>query len=130
MSAFVLLCEYCEPKFELPFSQVNGRLTLGENIADNGGLRESLRAYRRFRERNGPEPTLPGLEAFSDEQLLFLSFANVSESGFSFYCETDLIHTVVHPFGNDLFTLPQHSSQFLVMSTLRHFGVRIKYVKN
>lgn len=94
MSAFVLLCEYCEPKSELRFSQVNGRLTLGENIADNGGLRESLRAYRRFRERNGPEPTLPGLEAFSDEQLLFLSFANVSESGFSLYCETDLNHPV------------------------------------
>lgn len=83
-----------KPKFELPFSQVNGRLTLGENIADNGGLRESLRAYRRFRERNGPEPTLPGFEAFSDEQLFFLSFANVSESGFTLYCETDLNHPV------------------------------------
>jgi predicted metalloendopeptidase len=75
-----------------PFAQVNGRLTLGENIADNGGLRESLRAYRRFRERNGPEPTLPGFEDYSDEKLFFLSFANVSETGFAFYCETDLHH--------------------------------------
>jgi len=66
------------PIFRLSFTQVNGRLTLGENIADNGGLRESLRAYRRYRERNGPEALLPGLEAFSDEQLFFLSFAHVS----------------------------------------------------
>lgn len=66
--------------FRLSCAQVNGRLTLGENIADNGGLRESLRAYQRFRERNGPEPKMPGLEAFSDEQLFFLSFANVSET--------------------------------------------------
>jgi len=62
----------------LSFTQVNGRLTLGENIADNGGLRESLRAYRRYRQRNGPEALLPGLEAFSEEQLFFLSFGHVS----------------------------------------------------
>ena len=69
---------YQKPIFRLSFTQVNGRLTLGENIADNGGLRESLRAYRRYRQRNGPEALLPGLEAFSEEQLFFLSFAHVS----------------------------------------------------
>jgi hypothetical protein len=67
-----------KPIIRLSFTQVNGRLTLGENIADNGGLRESLRAYRRYRQRNGPEALLPGLEAFSEEQLFFLSFAHVS----------------------------------------------------
>jgi predicted metalloendopeptidase len=66
------------PIFRLSLTQVNGRLTLGENIADNGGLVESFSAYRRYRERNGPEGLLPGLEAFSEEQLFFLSFANVS----------------------------------------------------
>jgi hypothetical protein len=64
--------------FRLSFTQVNGRLTLGENIADNGGILESLRAYRKYRQRHGPEALLPGLEAFSEEQLFFLSFANVS----------------------------------------------------
>jgi predicted metalloendopeptidase len=67
-----------KPIFRLSFTQVNGRMTLGENIADNGGLRESLGAYRRYRQRNGPEALLPGLEAFSEEQLFFLSFAHVS----------------------------------------------------
>jgi predicted metalloendopeptidase len=64
--------------FQLSLTQVNGRLTLGENIADNGGLLESFRAYRRYRQRNGPEALPPGLEAFSEEQLFFLSVAHVS----------------------------------------------------
>ncbi|XP_063235515.1 endothelin-converting enzyme homolog isoform X2 [Bacillus rossius redtenbacheri] len=58
-------------------ASVDGKRTLGENIADNGGLREAFIAYSLFRERNGPEPRLPGLEKFSHEQLFFLSFANV-----------------------------------------------------
>ncbi|XP_029721735.2 endothelin-converting enzyme 1 [Aedes albopictus] len=60
---------------------INGTLTLGENIADNGGLREAFRAYRAYVKRNGPEPVLPGFENFSHEQLLFISFGNQ-------YCES------------------------------------------
>ncbi|KAJ4447085.1 hypothetical protein ANN_09074 [Periplaneta americana] len=56
---------------------INGRATLGENIADNGGLRESIRAYRNYVNRNGKEQKLPGLEHLSHEQLLYLSFANI-----------------------------------------------------
>ncbi|XP_055609974.1 endothelin-converting enzyme 1-like [Uranotaenia lowii] len=55
---------------------IDGTLTLGENIADNAGLREAFRAYRRFLKENGPEPLLTGMEDFSHEQLFFLSFAN------------------------------------------------------
>jgi len=55
---------------------VNGRLTLGENIADNGGARASFRAYQAWVSANGKEPQLPGLDA-SPEQLFFLSFAQV-----------------------------------------------------
>ncbi|XP_058817652.1 uncharacterized protein LOC131680955 [Topomyia yanbarensis] len=57
-------------------SYVNGSLTLGENIADNGGLREAFWAYRSFAKEHGPEPTLPGFEDFTHEQLLFISFGN------------------------------------------------------
>lgn len=58
--------------------QVNGINTQGENIADNGGLREALRAYRKFQDRYSGEQLLPGLTQFSPEQLFFLGFAHVS----------------------------------------------------
>nr|XP_024216416.1 neprilysin [Halyomorpha halys] len=58
-------------------NKVNGTLTLAENIADNGGVREALHAYRYYVKRNGEEPYLPGLEHYTHEQLFFLAFANV-----------------------------------------------------
>ena len=62
--------------------QLNGELTLGENIADNGGLVQAFGAYRAWVKRtlgNGKEEKrLPGpLAALSPNQLFFLSFANV-----------------------------------------------------
>ncbi|XP_054275667.1 endothelin-converting enzyme homolog [Macrosteles quadrilineatus] len=57
--------------------KVNGTLTLAENIADNGGIREAIQGYRLYTARNGQEPYLPGLQHYSHEQLLFLAFANV-----------------------------------------------------
>ncbi|XP_077300834.1 endothelin-converting enzyme homolog [Arctopsyche grandis] len=53
---------------------VNGNLTLGENIADNGGLRSSLRAYWMEKEN---VKKLPGLPAFNGDQLFFLSYGNL-----------------------------------------------------
>ena len=55
---------------------MNGSFTQGENIADNGGLREAYRAYQNYVALHGREPKLPGLEKYSSEQLFFLSFAN------------------------------------------------------
>lgn len=57
--------------------QLNGKNTQGENIADNGGIRETYRAYLRSVESEGAEPRLPGLQQFSPEQLLFVSYAQV-----------------------------------------------------
>ncbi|KAL2863627.1 M13 family metallopeptidase [Aspergillus lucknowensis] len=54
---------------------VNGRLTLGENIADAGGLAAAYHAWKK-RDEAHPDPQLPGLSAFSKEQLFFMSFAN------------------------------------------------------
>lgn len=69
--------------------QIDGKLTLGENIADNGGLREAYHAYKLYVESNGKEQLLPGLEQFSHEQLLFISFGNVRNfvSMKNFFCE-------------------------------------------
>ncbi|KAG8222297.1 hypothetical protein J437_LFUL001839 [Ladona fulva] len=60
-------------------ANVNGKRTLGENIADNGGMHESIRAFRRFKEKRSDykDIRLPGLEQFSQEHLMFLSFANL-----------------------------------------------------
>jgi hypothetical protein len=58
--------------------QVNGINTQGENIADNGGLREALQAYRKFQDRYSGEQLLPGLTQYTPEQLFFLGFAHVS----------------------------------------------------
>ncbi|KAK1834048.1 hypothetical protein QBC39DRAFT_278180 [Podospora conica] len=54
---------------------VNGRLTLGENIADAGGLSAAFQAWRR-RASVAPNQDLPGLEHFTQDQLFFVSYSN------------------------------------------------------
>ncbi|EYE94245.1 M13 family metallopeptidase [Aspergillus ruber CBS 135680] len=54
---------------------VNGRLTLGENIADAGGLGAAFHAWKK-RDESKPDSLLPGLSTFSKEQLFFISYAN------------------------------------------------------
>jgi endothelin-converting enzyme len=54
---------------------VNGKLTLGENIADAGGLHAAFSAWQR-REAEKPSDALPGLQDFTSEQLFFISYGN------------------------------------------------------
>ncbi|CRK91555.1 CLUMA_CG005212, isoform A [Clunio marinus] len=73
---------------------INGETTLGENIADNGGVREAYYAYNYYVQSVGKEQKLPGtkkyscdmicftgFESYSHEQMFFISYGNL-------WCET------------------------------------------
>ena len=57
----------------LPGLYANGRLTLGENIADHGGLQVAYTAFQKA--TAGKE--LPVVDGFTPEQRFFLAYANV-----------------------------------------------------
>ncbi|XP_037295132.1 endothelin-converting enzyme homolog isoform X3 [Manduca sexta] len=56
--------------------RLNGKQTLGENIADNGGLKASFHAYVNYSKTAKTNYTLPGLK-YNHRQLFFISFAQV-----------------------------------------------------
>ena len=77
-------------------AHLNGENTQGENIADNGGIHESFRAYQHSVESQGAEPALPGLTQFTPEQMFFISNAQVFMS---------LFHTTVHSLSVNIYPI-------------------------
>jgi putative endopeptidase len=57
----------------LPGVHLDGALTLGENLADLGGVRTAHAAYRAWTQEHGDEPRL--LADLSGDQLFFVGFA-------------------------------------------------------
>ena len=57
----------------LPDLNANGALTIGENLADHGGLEVSFKAYKNAT-KNNPLPTIDGLTA---DQRFFIAYAGV-----------------------------------------------------
>jgi len=58
----------------LPSVKLNGNLTLGENVADNGGVRIAYYALMELLARKGPPAAIDG---FTPEQRFFISYAQV-----------------------------------------------------
>ncbi|TMS35769.1 hypothetical protein L596_003092 [Steinernema carpocapsae] len=56
--------------------RINGRSTKGENIADNGGLKQAYRAYKKYESHHPTPPQLPGVNLTHD-QLFFLNYAQI-----------------------------------------------------
>ncbi|CAH1963552.1 unnamed protein product [Acanthoscelides obtectus] len=61
--------------------KVKGKATLAENLADNGGIHQAYSAYKSHSKKYGVEPTLPGFEDFTNDQLFFLAYGSI-------WCET------------------------------------------
>lgn len=71
-----IINQYSNFKAEQINMKLNGSQTQGENIADNGGIKESFRAYQKWVKDNGKESLLPGLP-YNQNQLFFINYAQV-----------------------------------------------------
>ena len=56
----------------IPGVHIKGKLTLGENLADLGGLETAYDAYRRYVARHGEPPVING---YTGDQRFFIAFA-------------------------------------------------------
>jgi putative endopeptidase len=61
-------------KYEaVPKVKLDGKLTAGENIADNGGVKLAYLAYLAWKAQQKPAPQ-PVVDGFTDDQLYFLGY--------------------------------------------------------
>ncbi|XP_074222969.1 endothelin-converting enzyme 2 isoform X2 [Camelus bactrianus] len=66
-------------QYQVNGEKLNGRQTLGENIADNGGLKAAYNAYKAWLRKHGEEQQLPAV-GLTNHQLFFVGFAQVLPS--------------------------------------------------
>jgi len=84
-------------KCEVQGHKLSGRKTLGENTADNGGLKLAYKAYQKWLANKDHDTTLPNL-GLSSGQLFFLSFAQIwCEKATPNYALSDLDTNVHSP---------------------------------
>ncbi|XP_032027679.1 endothelin-converting enzyme 2 isoform X4 [Hylobates moloch] len=104
-------------QYQVNGERLNGRQTLGENIADNGGLKAAYNAYKAWLRKHGEEQQLPGV-GLTNHQLFFVGFAQV-------WCSV----RTPESSHEGLVTDPHSPARFRVLGTLsnsrdflRHFG--------
>ena len=61
----------------LPGLFANGQYTLGENIADQGGLRVSMTAFLDSQKKKGVDVTKTKIDGFDPIQVFYLNYANL-----------------------------------------------------
>ncbi len=93
---------------------INGRLTLGENLADLGGLTMAYAAYQKSLEGN-PKPA--NIDGFTPEQRFFLGYAQVWANKSTAEAERQQVLTDPHSnaryrVDGPLSNLPQFASAF------------------
>ncbi|WP_417498414.1 M13 family metallopeptidase [Maricaulis sp.] len=89
---------------------VNGRLTLGENIGDIGGLSMAYRAYHMYLDEHGGEA--PVIDGFTGDQRFFMAWAQVWRR---LYTEDSLV--------SRLTTDPHSPSQYRTNGVVRNMDV-------
>ena len=61
----------------LPGLMANGEYTLGENIADQGGLRVAMTAFLNSQKQKGVDVASARIDGFTPEQVFYLNYANL-----------------------------------------------------
>ncbi|RWS12030.1 endothelin-converting enzyme 2-like protein [Dinothrombium tinctorium] len=92
--------------YEVNGDHINGKQTLGENIADNGGLKAAFHAFEGWMKTHPVELPLPGLN-LTNRQLFFIGFAQV-------WCSVTTPEALKLQILND----PHSPAQFRVIGTV------------
>ncbi|KAB7505878.1 Neprilysin [Armadillidium nasatum] len=100
---------------------LNGVNTQGENIADNGGIKASYRAYKRWVRRHGMEGRLPGMD-YTPNQLFWISGAQVWCSKYRKEYLREFILTNVHSPGRFRIIGPFKNSEDFARDFKCHLG--------
>ncbi|KAF5282082.1 hypothetical protein FQA39_LY00607 [Lamprigera yunnana] len=101
--------QYGQFSFPGVSDKINGEQTLGENLADNGGLNHAYHAYKNYLKRHGEESRLPGFQGFSTDQMFFIAFGSI-------WCETLELESIKYQIQHD-----EHCpSRLRVLGTLQN----------
>ena len=79
----------------LPGLHANGRMTLGENLADHGGLQVAWTAYKNATQAQ----PLPAIDGFTADQRFFLSYASIWAQNITDAAVRNLTTADVHSLG-------------------------------
>eukprot|EP00794_Sanderia_malayensis_P007522 gene7522-8355_t len=88
---------------------INGTLTLGENIADHGGLKYAYLAYKSWAKKYPNEKKPDDLKSLNHDQLFFLSYAQM-------WCQA--VSSNVKPY---LLAGPHSPNKYRVIGSLSNF---------